>query len=179
MHILSPETDNCPSWISGRERMTVENISWWISTKECCRPRRGLNPRPPGLQSDGASNWATEAGCFSMGTCCGYLKARHFWWVPTNMFSWRSKKKKKKKPEIMWDKTLWITLLSGHMMQVYKYIYKCHIYKVSLTYLIYYQRYFRYEKKLLQNNYSGTSIIQSPRDQTVLFELSRLWIIEG
>ena len=41
MHILSPETDNCP-WISGRERMTVENISWSISTKECCRPRRGL-----------------------------------------------------------------------------------------------------------------------------------------
>ena len=31
-------------------------------TKECCRPRRGLNPRPPGLQSDGASNWATKAG---------------------------------------------------------------------------------------------------------------------
>ena len=61
MHILSPETDNCPSWISGRERMTVENISRSISTKECCRPRRGLNPRPPGLQSDGASNWATEA----------------------------------------------------------------------------------------------------------------------
>ena len=62
MHILSPETDNCPSWISGRERMTVENISWSVSTKEYCRPRRGLNPRPPGLQSDGASNWATEAG---------------------------------------------------------------------------------------------------------------------
>ena len=55
VHILSPETDKCPSWISGRERMTVENISWSISTKECCRPRRGLNPRPPGLQSDGAS----------------------------------------------------------------------------------------------------------------------------
>ena len=69
MHILSPETDNCPSWISGRERMTVENISWSISTKECCRPRRGLNPRPPGLQSDGASNWATEAGC------AGYFKS--------------------------------------------------------------------------------------------------------
>ena len=45
MHILSPETNNCPSWISGKERMTVENISWSISTKECCRPRRGLNPR--------------------------------------------------------------------------------------------------------------------------------------
>ena len=42
--------------------MTVENISWSISTKECCRPRRGLNQRPPSLQSDGASNWATKAG---------------------------------------------------------------------------------------------------------------------
>ena len=62
VHILLPETDNCPSWISGRERMTVENISWSISTKECCRPRQGLNPRPPGLHSDGTSNWATEAG---------------------------------------------------------------------------------------------------------------------
>ena len=61
VHILLPETDNCPSWISGRERMTVENISWSISTKECCQPRRGLNPRPPGPQSDGASKWATEA----------------------------------------------------------------------------------------------------------------------
>ena len=61
MHILSPKTDNCPSWISGRERMTVENISWSISTKECCRPWQGLNPRPPGLQSHGASKWATEA----------------------------------------------------------------------------------------------------------------------
>ena len=43
MHTLSPETDNCPSWISGRERMTVENISWSISTKECCRPLWGSN----------------------------------------------------------------------------------------------------------------------------------------
>ena len=62
VRIPLPETDNCPSWISRRERMTVENISQSISTKECCRPWRGLNPRPPGLQSDGASNWATEAG---------------------------------------------------------------------------------------------------------------------
>ena len=27
VHILSPETDNCSSWISGSERMTIENIS--------------------------------------------------------------------------------------------------------------------------------------------------------
>ena len=47
MHILSPETDNCPSWISWKERMTVGNISWSISMKECCWPRWGLNPRPP------------------------------------------------------------------------------------------------------------------------------------
>ena len=42
--------------------MTVEIILWSISTKECCRPRWGLNPRPPGIQADGASNWATEVG---------------------------------------------------------------------------------------------------------------------
>ena len=41
MHALSPETDNCPSWISGKERMTIVNISWSISTKECCRPGGG------------------------------------------------------------------------------------------------------------------------------------------
>ena len=28
MHILSPVTDNCPSWISRRERMAVEIFSW-------------------------------------------------------------------------------------------------------------------------------------------------------
>ena len=70
VHILLPETDNCPSWISGRERMTVENISWSISMKKCCRPRQGLNPRPPGLQSDGPSNWATEASYSAMMYTC-------------------------------------------------------------------------------------------------------------
>ena len=78
MHILSPETDNCPSWISGRERMTVENISWSISTKECCWLRRGLNPRPPGLQSDGASNWATYAAKYWSDLCNFYSKL-DFW----------------------------------------------------------------------------------------------------
>ena len=52
LHILSPKTDNCPFWISGRERMTVENILWSISTKECCWPQRGSNPWPLGLQLD-------------------------------------------------------------------------------------------------------------------------------
>ena len=42
--------------------MTIENISWLISTKECCRPRRGLNPLPPGLQSDGGSRVGGAGG---------------------------------------------------------------------------------------------------------------------
>ena len=33
MHILPPVTDNCPTWISGRERMSVVIISWAISAK--------------------------------------------------------------------------------------------------------------------------------------------------
>ena len=41
--------------------MRVGSISWSISTKECCRPRQRLNPRP-GLQSDGASNWSSHRG---------------------------------------------------------------------------------------------------------------------
>ena len=42
MPILSPETDNCPSSISQRERMTVENNQspqWMLPS------RRGLNPQ--------------------------------------------------------------------------------------------------------------------------------------
>ena len=54
--------------------MIVENISWSIYTKECCRPRRGLNLRPPGPQSDGASNWATEAGPV---------------WSESSLYAWR------------------------------------------------------------------------------------------
>ena len=37
VHILSRVTDNCSPWISGRERMAVEMISWRTSTKESCR----------------------------------------------------------------------------------------------------------------------------------------------
>ena len=50
MHILSQVTDNFPSWINGRERMTVEKTSWSISTKECCRTG-AVNSRPPDHQS--------------------------------------------------------------------------------------------------------------------------------
>ena len=47
-----PETDNCPSRIGRRGRMTIENISWSVSTKECCWTWYGSNPRPPDHQSD-------------------------------------------------------------------------------------------------------------------------------
>ena len=35
-YILLPETDNCPSWIRGRENVFHDQISM----KECCRPGR-------------------------------------------------------------------------------------------------------------------------------------------
>ena len=43
VHILSPETDNCPS---AEGRMTIENISVKISMKECCL-RSGGQPHNP------------------------------------------------------------------------------------------------------------------------------------
>ena len=46
--------------------MTIENISWSISTKECCRPRRGPNPWPPGLQSDAHPTDPPRPAAFSM-----------------------------------------------------------------------------------------------------------------
>ena len=50
--ILSPVTDNCPSWISGRERMVVEIISWPnLNERMFCRTW-GSDPRPSAYQAD-------------------------------------------------------------------------------------------------------------------------------
>ena len=38
---------HCPVWISGRERMTVENVSCSLSMTERCLTWRGSSPRPP------------------------------------------------------------------------------------------------------------------------------------
>ena len=43
---------------SARGWTRILNTEYW---KNVANLFRGLNPRPPGLQSDGASNWATEA----------------------------------------------------------------------------------------------------------------------
>ena len=40
---FSPETDKYPFWISEREWMTVESISWSISMMKCCWTWRGSN----------------------------------------------------------------------------------------------------------------------------------------
>ena len=59
VHILSPETDNCPYWISGRKRMTIENISWSISRKNVADPA-GVEPAASWSPVGRASNWATD-----------------------------------------------------------------------------------------------------------------------
>ena len=60
VNILLPEADNCPSWISERERMTIEYISWLISTKKCCQ-LVGVEPATSWLPIGRTSNWAMEA----------------------------------------------------------------------------------------------------------------------
>ena len=61
VHILSPEIDNCPSWINGRERMNVENISWSSSLKNVAHPA-GVESATSRLQVGRSSNLTTEAG---------------------------------------------------------------------------------------------------------------------
>ena len=60
--------------------------------KECCRPRQGLNLRPPALQSDSASNWATEADGYSLESPRWGASNEY----PQHMYSSRNKK------NIMW-----------------------------------------------------------------------------
>ena len=53
MQILLPKTDNCPSWISDRERMTLENILWWTSPRKNVADLTGVKPAIcPDHQSD-------------------------------------------------------------------------------------------------------------------------------
>ena len=52
LHILLPESDNCSLWISGRERMNIENISWSNLHARILLTQRGLNPQPPNYQSE-------------------------------------------------------------------------------------------------------------------------------
>ena len=87
VHIISPETDNCPSWISGRDRLTEENISWSISTKECCRNWRGSDPRSPDHQSDAHPTEPPRLACSGLHSL---PSTQQFWDTPKeckmNMF---------------------------------------------------------------------------------------------
>ena len=46
VHILSLETDNCPSWISGRESITQENIPWSNIHERMLLTRWGMDNCP-------------------------------------------------------------------------------------------------------------------------------------
>ena len=102
--------------------MTVENISWSISMKECCRPRRGLNPRPPGLQSDGASNWATEAGNSSSKYWYFFFFSspwKHMLWYSLEVPHWDTSKWVTQHM-FSWKNNMWIPHLSGAMRMIKK-----------------------------------------------------------
>ena len=51
MHILSPVTDNCSSWISGRGRMAAEMFSWPSLHERMCRTW-GSNAGPLACQAN-------------------------------------------------------------------------------------------------------------------------------
>ena len=51
MHILSPVTDSCSSWISGRGRMAVEIFSWPSLYERMCRTL-GSNSEQLACQAD-------------------------------------------------------------------------------------------------------------------------------
>ena len=51
VHILSPVTDNCSSWISGRGRIAVEIFSWPSLHERMCRTW-GSSSRPLAYQAD-------------------------------------------------------------------------------------------------------------------------------
>ena len=61
------ETDKCPSSISGRERMTAQNISKSISTKKFCRTPRRSKRQPP-------NNQPSKPACAD-----GYFGGRRAW----------------------------------------------------------------------------------------------------
>ena len=68
VHILSPETANCPSWISGREWPCAENITWSIrqsSRKNAVDPA-GVYPAISWPRVRRTSNWASKTGAPSV-----------------------------------------------------------------------------------------------------------------
>ena len=58
-------TDNRPSWISIREKMTVENISWSNLNERMLPIRRASNPQPLDNESDAHQRKLYRLGRFS------------------------------------------------------------------------------------------------------------------
>ena len=70
MPILSPVTDNCPSWISGRERKVIEIFSWPnLNKRKFCRTWR-LNPQPSPYQADGWGEHPIQLLCPAITKWC-------------------------------------------------------------------------------------------------------------
>ena len=65
--------------------MTLKKISRSISTKECCKHWRGLNPWPPGLHRTEHPTEPPRPASFTIYYIKVGLKGQHY----TGMFSWR------------------------------------------------------------------------------------------
>ena len=78
-HIVSPETDNCPTWISKRKK-NVENMPWSVSVRECLvLDPAGIKSVPSDHQADAYLTEPPED-----------LRRRSIWWQFCNIFSYFS-----------------------------------------------------------------------------------------
>ena len=75
MHILLPKTDNCPLWISGMERMTIESINFH---ERMLPTQKGWNPQPPNHQSDA---YPTEPQMPADHFVCSILYFNYYLWL--------------------------------------------------------------------------------------------------
>ena len=76
-------TDNCPSWISGRETMAEEFFSWPKSQRKNVRRTWGSNPRPSAYQAD-----AHPIEPPRMATCDVTVKTRVLFWSRSGRWCW-------------------------------------------------------------------------------------------
>ena len=83
VHILSLETDNCPSWISGRERMKIFHD---VSPRKNVADQAGVKPANSWSPVRCTFNWVTEDGFKSLtlslpqGIIIGFCKQHRSRW---------------------------------------------------------------------------------------------------
>ena len=147
MHILSPETDNCPSWITGREEMNRRKYFIINLHKRKLPTQRGSNSQPPDHQLDvhQLSHW------------CKLKK-----WLSKPRKSVKKKKKKKKKKNKEYTKVICIS--SDHEENICKllkrFIHNCRrscVHKVPTIYIIWAKQMtkFKTPEKVTKNNFKN------------------------